>query len=238
MAHLVSGIGFGEMAAGERPQEVPRVDVLAGSPAIGSEEASIVTDLQAGSEDAYSWLVAHYHGPIYGLLYRMLRDPADASDVTQEVFLKVVRGIRNFKGDSTLKTWLYRIAIHEASNQRRWWVRHKRQETSIEPTVAGNAKYSEDAGGDRGRSEAWLVDRGDSPLQNLMHEEVRANVEAALAKVAEPYRTVVILRDIEACSYEEVAHIVQVSLGTVKSRLARGRQAMRKYLQSYVDEGM
>ena len=224
------------MAAGELPQEILRVEVLAGANA-PSEEASLVAELKAGSEDAYSWLVAHYHGPIYGLLYRMLRDPSDASDVTQEVFLKVVRGMRSFNGNSTLKTWLYRIAIHEASNQRRWWFRHKRQEISIEPLVPANEKAGDD-GPDRGRREAWLVDRGDSPLQSLVHEEARAQVEAALAKVAEPYRTVVILRDIEDCSYEEVAEIVQVSLGTVKSRVARGRQAMRQYLQAYADEGM
>ena len=238
MAHLVSGIGFGEMAAGELPKDALRVDVLAGAPAIGSEEASIVADLKAGSEDAYSWLVTQYHGQIYGLLYRILRDPSDASDVTQEVFMKVVRGIRSFKGDSTLKTWLYRIAIHEASNQRRWWHRHKRQETSIEPTFPSPEKSGEEFGRARGDIESGLVDHGDSPLQNLMHAEVRANVEAALARLAEPYRTVVILRDIEACSYFEIAQILQASLGTVKSRLARGRHAMRKHLQSYVDEGM
>ncbi len=226
------------MAAAELQPEVLRVDAAPAIPAINSEEAAIVSDLKAGSEDAYSWLVAHYHGPIYGLLYRMLRDPSDASDVTQEVFLKVVRGIKGFNGQSSLKTWLYRIALHEASNQRRWWVRHKRQELSIESPALGNENADGDGERDRRGMEAWLVDGGDSPLQDLMHEEVRARVEAALAKVAEPFRTVVILRDIEACSYEEVAQIVQISLGTVKSRLARGRQAMRKQLQSYVDEGM
>src|SRR3954469_2721734 len=96
-------------------------------------EASIVAELKAGSENAYEWLIAHYHQPVYSLVYRILNDPADAADTTQEVFLKVFRGIKNFSGDASLKTWIYRIAIHEASNQRRWWFRHKRKECSMEP---------------------------------------------------------------------------------------------------------
>src|SRR6266851_6475929 len=100
--------------------------------AVSPEEASIVAELKTGSEEAYNWLVTHYHQPIYSLVYRILNDPADAADTTQEVFLKVFRGMKRFNGESSLKTWLYRIAIHEASNQRRWWFRHKSRETSME----------------------------------------------------------------------------------------------------------
>src|SRR6195256_3437501 len=102
---------------------------------VRAEEASIVAELKAGSEEAYNWLVAHYHQPIYSLVYRILTDPADAADTTQEVFLKVFRGMKRFNGECSLKTWLYRIAIHEASNQRRWWFRHKSKETSMEAHV-------------------------------------------------------------------------------------------------------
>src|SRR5256885_12327101 len=105
---------------------------VASALAARAEEASIVAELKAGSEEAYEWLVAHYHQPVYSLVYRILNDPADAADTTQEVFLKVFRGIHHFKGDASLKTWIYRIAIHEASNQRRWWFRHKRRETSMD----------------------------------------------------------------------------------------------------------
>jgi RNA polymerase sigma-70 factor, ECF subfamily len=105
---------------------------LAGAIPIRAEEASIITELRAGSEDAYSWLIAHYHQPIYSLVYRIVNDPADAADTTQEVFLKVFRGIHRFNGEASLKTWIYRIAVHEASNQKRWWFRHKRKECSIE----------------------------------------------------------------------------------------------------------
>src|SRR5438445_13870505 len=92
---------------------------------VRAEEASIVAELKAGSEEAYNWLVTHYHQPIYSLVYRILTDPADAADTTQEVFLKVFPGMKRFNGVCSLKKWLYRIAIQEASNQRRRSLRHK-----------------------------------------------------------------------------------------------------------------
>ncbi len=105
---------------------------IASAIAVRAEEASVIEELKSGSEEAYSWLIAHYHQPVYSLVYRILGDPADAADTTQEVFLKVFRGMKRFNGESSLKTWLYRIAVHEASNQRRWWFRHKSRETSME----------------------------------------------------------------------------------------------------------
>ena len=194
-----------------------------------AEEASIIAELKAGSEEAYEWLIAHYHQPVYGLVYRVLNDPADAADTTQEVFLKVFRGMRHFHGEASLKTWIYRIAIHEASNQRRWWFRHKRRETTMEA----------ESGEDDGHSFALkdtLVDEGESPFESAAHEEVRSKVELELAQVSEPYRTAVVLRDIEGLSYEEIAEILQISLGTVKSRLMRGRFALKKRLEAYARE--
>jgi RNA polymerase sigma-70 factor, ECF subfamily len=192
-------------------------------------EASIVAELKAGSEDAYEWLIAHYHQPVYGLVYRILNDPADAADTTQEVFLKVFRGIKRFHGEASLKTWIYRIALHEASNQRRWWFRHKRRETTMESPVG------EDAGQGFSLKET-LVDEHDSPFDYAAHEEIRTKVEQELAQVQEPYRTAVVLRDIEGLSYEEIAEILQISLGTVKSRLMRGRFALKKRLETYAGE--
>src|ERR1700712_47772 len=99
---------------------------------ITTEDASLVADLKAGSEEAFGLLIAQYHQPLYSLIARSINDPADASDITQEVFIKVFRSIRGFNGDASLRTWLYRIALHEASNQRRWWSRHKKQEITID----------------------------------------------------------------------------------------------------------
>jgi RNA polymerase sigma-70 factor, ECF subfamily len=201
---------------------------IAGAIAVRAEEASIVEELKSGSDEAYSWLIAHYHQPIYSLVYRILTDPADAADTTQEVFLKVFRGIKRFNGECSLKTWLYRIAIHEASNQRRWWFRHKSKETSMEA-------HEDWEGNSFGLCDT-LVDRGESPMEIFAHEEIRARVESELKQVPEPYRTTLVLRDIEGLAYEEIADVLQVSLGTVKSRLIRGRDALRKRLEMFVRE--
>ncbi len=198
---------------------------LASALPVRGEEASIVAELKSGSEEAYAWLIDRFHEPVYGLVFRMLNDPADAADTTQEVFLKAFRGMRRFHGEASLKTWIYRIAIHEASNHRRWWFRHKGRETSMEQQVS-HAFALKDT----------LVDPGSGPFDNVAQEEVRAKVEAELRLVPEPYRTAVILRDIEGLSYEEMAEILEVSLGTVKSRLMRGREALKKRLTAYAQE--
>ncbi len=202
---------------------------LAGAIGIRTQQSAIVAELKAGSEDAYAWLIGEFHQPIYSLVYRIVADPSDAADTTQEVFLKVFRGMKHFHGESSLKTWIYRIAVHEASNRRRWWFRHKAKETSIEP------KQDERGPGSAAMRDT-LMDDSESPFDRVAHEEVRARVEEELRQISEPYRTTVILRDLEEMSYEEIAEITDVSLGTVKSRLTRGREALRRRLTGYVME--
>jgi RNA polymerase sigma-70 factor (ECF subfamily) len=201
---------------------------LASAVAIPSEELALVAELQAGSEQAFAQLIAQYHQPIYSLIARSLQDPADASDITQEVFIKVFRNIRSFHGEASLRTWLYRIALHEASNQRRWWSRHKRQEIAMESPCC--SIYDSDADGDAQSLGSTLADGGCSPFEQAAQEEVRKRVEAALREVPEAFRTVVVLREIEGFTYEEIADILRVNLGTVKSRLTRGRAALRALL--------
>lgn len=202
---------------------------LASAIGIRSQESAIICELKAGSEEAYAWLIGEFHQPIYSLVYRMVGDPADASDTTQEIFLKVFRGMKSFHGESSLKTWIYRIAVHEASNRRRWWSRHKAHETSIEPEDSGSGESAPSI-------KSLLVDHRDSPFDSFAHEEIRARVEEELRQVPEPFRTTVVLRDLEELSYEEIAEITQVSLGTVKSRVTRGRQALRVRLANYIQE--
>ena len=206
----------------------PTLSDLASAIGFRTEEASIVAELKAGSEAAFAWLIAQYSQPVYSLVYRILDDPSDAADTTQEVFIKVFRGIPRFNADSSLKTWIYRIALHEASNQRRWWFRHKRRETSIDPGPDDHDERGSLALKD------ILVDDAKSPLQYVFDEELRRRVELELKLVAEPYRTAVILRDIEDLSYEQIAEVMEVSLGTVKSRLVRGRDALRKRLERHM----
>jgi RNA polymerase sigma-70 factor, ECF subfamily len=201
---------------------------LAGTIGIREQESAIVAELKAGSEEAYAWLIGEFHQPVYSLVYRLVSDPADAPDTTQDVFLKVFRGMKHFHGESSLKTWIYRIALHEASNRRRWWFRHKARETSIEPAEADSSTCLS--------LKDCLADDAESPFDRFAHEEIRTRVEDELRNVAEPYRTAVILRDLEEMSYDEIAEVTQVSLGTVKSRLTRGRQALKQRLTAYVRE--
>jgi RNA polymerase sigma-70 factor (ECF subfamily) len=198
---------------------------LASAIGIPTEDAALIADLKAGSEEAFGILIAQYHQPLYSLIARSLNDPADAADITQEVFIKVFRSIRGFHGEASLRTWLYRIALHEASNQRRWWSRHKKQEITIDsPTESDN----DDSAGLC--LSATLADRGDSPFDHAAQAETRERVEAALRQLPEAFRTVVILREIEGFAYEEISEILNVNLGTVKSRLTRGRSALRALL--------
>jgi RNA polymerase sigma-70 factor (ECF subfamily) len=192
------------------------------------EEAAIVAELKAGSEDAFAWLIAQYHQPIYSVVARVLTDPADAPDVTQDVFIKVFRNIRGFHGESSLRTWMYRIALHEASNQRRWWFRHKGHEVTIEATGDGNSNESAPCLKDT------LVDDQISPFEYAANAELRSHVEEALRQIPEPFRTVVVLRDLEGLAYEDIAEILNVRMGTVKSRLMRGRAVLKQNLAEFV----
>lgn len=185
----------------------------------GRDEAELVTELQSGSDAAFDWLVTHYHAPVYNLVYGILSDPADAADVTQEVFLKAFRGIRGFRRGSSLKTWLYRIAVREALNQRRWWTRHLKWQTSMEGDGTDDSPAMQ------------LEAEGATPYEQLATREVETLVRRALAEVSAAFRSAVILRDLEGLSYEEIAEVLEVSVGTVKSRILRGRRALREILE-------
>jgi RNA polymerase sigma-70 factor, ECF subfamily len=191
------------------------------------DEAAVIAELKAGSEEAFASLIAQYHGPLYSLIARTIPDPCEAADITQDVFIKIYRGIANFHSESSLRTWIYRIALHEASNQRRWWCRHKRKEITIEQELS-------DRDGETFHLKDTLVDRQESPFDLAAHAELRDHVEAAVREVPEPFRTVVVLRDIEGFGYEEIAEILGIHLGTVKSRLMRGRAHLKARLAPLV----
>jgi RNA polymerase sigma-70 factor (ECF subfamily) len=182
------------------------------------DEAELVTELQGGSGAAFDWLVTHYSGSVYGLVAGMVTESSDAADITQDVFLKAFRGIRGFRRGSSLKTWLYRIAIREALNHRRWQWRHHRDQDSID-IEAGS-----------GRACVEIEDESGTPFDQAASHEVQQAVQRALLKVPEVFRSAVILRDLEGMSYEEVAEVLTVTVGTVKSRILRGRRMLREIL--------
>jgi RNA polymerase sigma-70 factor, ECF subfamily len=174
----------------------------------GRDESELVTELQAGSEAAFDFLVTHYHAPVFNLILGMLGDPTDAADGAQEVFLKAFKGIRQFRQGSSLKTWLYRIAIREALNHRRWFKRHLQKNISIDAEP----------------------EEGQAPI------EIQDVVQQALRQVPDVFRGAVILRDLEGLSYEEVAEVLECSVGTVKSRILRGRRALKELLDPLLGE--
>jgi len=187
-----------------------------------SHEATLVAELRAGSEEAFAYLLAVYQNPVFNLVAHIVEQRTDAADVLQEVFVKVFRSIRHFHGESTLKTWIYRIAIHEASNHRRSWLRRRlREALSLDEDAAVSEMVL-----------AKSPEQPETPYQALEQAERQKLVQRALASLAQPYRTVVVLREMEGLAYEEIAQALGVSEGTVKSRLLRGRELLKRKLGS------
>ena len=184
-----------------------------------AEEAALVAELQAGSEEAFNYVLGTYKNPVYSLVAHILGNDADAADVLQNVFVKVFRGIGQFHGHSSLKTWMYRIAVREALNYRRgWFRRHVHEpvsldEESAEPVAALAAEPD-----------------GGSPYEALELAERQKLVTTALAALPAPYRAVLILREMDEMAYDEIAEVLGIAEGTVKSRLMRGRELLRRKL--------
>lgn len=191
---------------------------------MGHEEAAFVGELRAGSQDAFAYLLTVYQNPVFNLIWHIVENQADASDVLQDVFMKVFKGIKGFNGDSSLKTWIYRIAVHEASNHRRSWIRrHWREPISVDDTESPSAAAAADSASSERR-----------PDQVFEQAEREVVVKQALASLAPPYRAVVVLREIEGLPYDEIAQVLGLAEGTVKSRLLRGRELLRRKLAGYV----
>lgn len=191
--------------------------------AASPEDRALIHRLREGDEAAYETLIERYEHPVFNLLSRLLDDPADAADASQEVFLKVFRNVGSFRGDSSLKTWIYRIAVNESHNQHRWFGRHRKQEVAIDR-----------AGDDTESRRDWVADPGRSPLDIAMEHEQEALIERALGEINPNFRAVLVLREIEALNYDEIAEILSLSLGTVKSRILRGREALRQRLTEHL----
>jgi RNA polymerase sigma-70 factor, ECF subfamily len=190
----------------------------------GGAQAQFLERLRGGDVIAFNRLVEERHGDIYALLYRLTEDPEEARDLTQETFLQAFRNIAGFRGEADLRTWLYRIAVNQARNRWRWWKRRRRDRT-----VSLDAPVGEEGGATLAaglRAEA----SGDPEAQALARERERALLDA-LSTLSRPYREVIVLRDIEGLSYEEVAQALDMNIGTVKSRLSRGRDELRRRLE-------
>ncbi len=200
-----------------------RLDFETGASVTGAdvhrEDERLIEALRAGSPEAYERLVDTFQQPVYNLVYRLMDDPSETPDVVQEVFLKVFRNIGSFRGNSSLKTWIYRISFNEAHNHRRWFIRHRKQEVGLEKDDDESMNF---------RTCCPIPD-GPPSISSRISKRTRL-IEQALTGLNPAFRAAVVLRDIEDFSYEEIAEVLQVSLGTVKSRILRGREALKKAL--------
>jgi RNA polymerase sigma-70 factor, ECF subfamily len=190
------------------------------------DDLRLAEALREGAECAYEELLNRFQQPVYNLAIRLLGDATEAADVVQEVFLKVFRNIGSFRGRSTLKTWIYRITVNEAHNARRWFFRHRRREVELDTNPEDTRHWKE-----------AIPDRRRSPYEVAVEREQHVMIEAALGRMNPIFREAVVLRDITGLSYEEIAEILNVSLGTVKSRILRGREALREQLAGSLNPG-
>ncbi len=239
-AMLVAGLeefGGAELLTPEF--DLPELDLNAGQE-VGALrqpspfEAALVARLRAGEMDAFDQLVEEYQGLVYALAVRILNDAEDARDATQETFLKVYRHLGKFRGEASLKTWICRIAINQARSADRWRRRRRRNDTTSldgpwEPPDGANGWVN---GHERRSPIEYLQSRSATPEDETLSRERRSAIERGLRQLKKDFRIAVILRDIEGLSYEEIAWVTDVSLGTVKSRIARGREMLRETLQA------
>jgi RNA polymerase sigma-70 factor (ECF subfamily) len=175
--------------------------------------------LQSGDATAFDTLITRYSGDIYTLLYRLTENEEEARDLTQETFLSALKAVKNFRGDADLKTWLYRIAVNHSRNRFRWWKSRKVDST-----------FSLDE--DENPLSERIQSNSENPEMATLRKEREFLLRKALQELPDNFKEVVILRDIEGLSYEEIANLLQTNVGTVKSRIARGREELRRKLKS------
>ena len=189
------------------------------------DAAELIATARTGDRGAFGRLYSRYARMVHGIALSRLRSQ-DADDVVQEVFLKVFRNIGSFRGQSSLKTWIYRITVNEAHNARRWFFRHRRAEVELDKTPEDARNLKE-----------IIPDRSRSPFDAAFDREQHVMIEAALERINPIFREAVVLRDITDLAYEEIAEVLGVSLGTVKSRILRGREALREELAGSLKAG-
>ena len=189
-----------------------------------SDEPLFIDKLRAGDAAAFETLIDRYSGAIYALLFRLTENAEEASDLTQDTFLRALRSIKKFRGDSELKTWLFRIAINESRNRFRWWKRRRRDVTiSLDATIGdSDLTFGE-----------TLAETSASPEDEALARERQYALKAALLDIPEVYREAIILCDIQGLSYDETAAALGIGMGTVKSRISRGREELRRRLKDF-----
>jgi len=192
-----------------------------------SQGETLLLRLKARDEAAFEEVFELHKDMVYALASRLLTDKSEAYDVTQDVFLVLYRQIQRFRGECTLKTWLYRVTLNQAANRNRWW-RRRFRERSRPLSITGSFED---------QPSVEPVSPGPSLDRQLLSLEAREAIAKGLARLPFDQKAAVILRDVQHLSYEEIARTAGVSVGTVKSRIARGREKLRRVLQCYQPGG-
>jgi RNA polymerase sigma-70 factor (ECF subfamily) len=186
---------------------------------VGNREAALIERCAAGEQAACAELVSGHERMVYQLALHLLGDRDEALDLSQEVFFSVFRTIGSFRGQSALKTWIYRIVINQARNRQRWWRRrHKSDQISLDQHVAAHGDLRQPG-------------EHTSPDRAYARKELAEKLWTALDRLPFDQRTVIVLREIDGLSYDDIAFSLGVAVGTVKSRLTRARQTLRQQLQ-------
>ena len=194
------------------------------SVSVQNSGSGFIERLKNGDAAAFDQLVTNYASDVFALAYRLTQDREESDDIAQETFLSAVKGIATFRGDSELKTWLFRIAINHARNRFRWWKRRSKDRTvSLDDPIGDGTSVESDR----------ISDRAESPEGYTLAREREAAISRELVRLPIKYREAVVLCDIEGYTYEEVATVLGVGIGTVKSRIARGRSALRERLKDF-----
>lgn len=187
-------------------------------------ETKFIDKLKAGDAESFDILITKYSADVYALLYRLTENAEEAGDLTQETFLSVLGAVKGFRGDSGLKTWLFRIAINHSRNRFRWWKRRKRDVTVSLDAAVGSSET---------RVYETIADKSDSPEITAMARQREKALTNALSELPDIFREVVVLCDVEGMSYDEISQSLSVNIGTVKSRIARGREELRRKLKDF-----
>jgi RNA polymerase sigma-70 factor (ECF subfamily) len=205
-----------ELAMASAEMALPSSQAL---PREGATERGLLDLCRSGDPQAFARLVALHEGMVFNLAARLLGDPEEAKDASQEVFLQVFRTLARFEGRSSLRTWIFRIVVNQCRNRQRWWRRRRKDRSCpIEDlTPAQEARLP--AGPE-----------GESPYERARRGEQARQVQAALSRLSFDHRAILLLREVEGLSCEQVAGALRVPEGTVKSRLARAREALRREL--------
>jgi RNA polymerase sigma-70 factor, ECF subfamily len=215
-------VSYGEPIALGGQLEMEQVAIAAPVGLRSSANHEFIERLKRGEAAAFEELVSERSGEIYGLLFRLTENGEEARDLTQETFLRAFQNIDRFRGEADVRTWIYRIAINQARNRSRWWRRRRRDATTSLDATPGESGQS---------IISTLAEPSQNPEQQTLARERELALRSALQRLGQAYRETVILRDIEGFTYEEIAETLGINVGTVKSRLARGRRELRKKLE-------